>query len=191
MLTDIINIATASLASLGLSSVILIKLSSWLGKIWAERIMSEEKNKYDQQIEDFKNRLSNESEQHKTKLKKSELIFSKEFEAASALVALNSDVLPIRNDSEMDWYDACDEIVRNFKKSEIILNQYLKHHGAILPAGVKQLIRICFNIESNYKYQNTGNDISHQANEAADMFYEQLNKAEYEMISHIQTQSSV
>lgn len=54
---EIFNIAVAIILSLGGSGAVLIGLSSWLGKIWADRILQSEKQKYSLEIEEYKNKL--------------------------------------------------------------------------------------------------------------------------------------
>lgn len=46
-----INLFGAIVVSLGGSSVIVFGLSSWMGKIWANKLMEKDKSKYTQEIE--------------------------------------------------------------------------------------------------------------------------------------------
>lgn len=57
-LTQIINIATAIIASIGTSSLLIMGLSSWLGRVWAARILEADKLKYAKELE--KNKSSYE-----------------------------------------------------------------------------------------------------------------------------------
>lgn len=70
---DIFNIATAILASVGGSAVIIMALSSWLGKVWANRILEKDKLKYTTELEKIRATLQNENEKQK-------LVFSMYFE---------------------------------------------------------------------------------------------------------------
>lgn len=51
------EIATAVLTALGGGVVIVFAASSWLGKVWASRILEKERLKYSQQLEELKNSL--------------------------------------------------------------------------------------------------------------------------------------
>lgn len=51
---DIIKIGTSILTSLGGASLIILAFSSWLGKIWANRILEAEKNKFSAELEIIK-----------------------------------------------------------------------------------------------------------------------------------------
>jgi hypothetical protein len=44
---DIFKVITGATVSVGMASIIILGLSSWLGKIWASRILQEEKAKLD------------------------------------------------------------------------------------------------------------------------------------------------
>jgi hypothetical protein len=79
---DIIKVSAASLFSIGTASAIIFGLSSFLGKIWANRIMENEKqehkkelailtNMYTTQLEDIKSKYGKELEVFKTELEKS------------------------------------------------------------------------------------------------------------------------
>lgn len=185
---EVIQIGGAILVSLGGASAVLFGFSSWLGKVWADRLMEKEKTKYSTDLERFKSDLSQTAESHKVKLKKSEFIFQKEFEAASALVALNRDIVPTYSHPDMDWYDACDEMAMDFGIKEVKLHAYLKEHGAILPAGVKHLVTICFGIAGQEKFNATRGSVYASANAGADLLYGHLKQAELEIIEKINGQ---
>ncbi len=70
---DIFQISAAVLASVGGAAAIIMGLSSWLGKVWANRILEKDKLKYTTELERIKTKLQNESQ-------KQNLIFSLYFE---------------------------------------------------------------------------------------------------------------
>jgi len=59
---DIINIVTASLLSVGGGAAIIFGLSSWLGKIWANRLMEAERAKHSKELEGLRIRWQHDSE---------------------------------------------------------------------------------------------------------------------------------
>lgn len=71
------------IGSIGGGAVIVIGLSSWLGKIWAERILAKDKKKYETEIETVKAKFVEELENIKVKNKKTlfvtKLQYEKEF----------------------------------------------------------------------------------------------------------------
>ena len=61
-ITEIFKITGAILSSIIGSTVIIIGLSSWLGKVWANRVLEQDKLKYALELEKIKNRIQSESE---------------------------------------------------------------------------------------------------------------------------------
>lgn len=81
---EIFETAFAIIVSFGGAGAIVFALSSWLGKVWANRILEEEKKEHQKEIDDYKSRLSielsrissnNEKAVHTTKTQ-----YDKEFE---------------------------------------------------------------------------------------------------------------
>ena len=50
----IVEIAGSIIVALGGGGAIVVGLSSWLGKVWADRLMQKEKATHDRELEDFK-----------------------------------------------------------------------------------------------------------------------------------------
>ncbi|MCX6858756.1 MAG: hypothetical protein NTX70_00810 [Verrucomicrobia bacterium] len=187
-LTDAYEIAGAVLVSLGGAAAILFAFSSWLGKVWAERILSKEKAKYAEDLEAFKKQLVLETESHKVRLKKSELIFAREFDAASALVALVRDISPRYRYPTMDWHDACDDIAQEFGKIESQIGAYLRSHGAVLSQSVRDLLSSCMANAGENKFEVFDGEVSAEANSAADKLYTKLQEAEAALLAQVNSQ---
>lgn len=58
-ISDIFKVGSSILASLGGATLILFAFSSWLGKVWANRILESEKNKLSAELESIK--ISNQN----------------------------------------------------------------------------------------------------------------------------------
>lgn len=71
--TDIFLVSGAILASVGGAAAIIFGLSSWLGKVWANRILEQDKLRYTSELEKIRNKLQAESQQR-------QLMFSLYFE---------------------------------------------------------------------------------------------------------------
>jgi len=186
-LTDSFQLIAAILASVGGAGAIIFGLASWLGKIWAERLLSKEKQKYTEDLESFKSQLTLSTESYKVKLKKSEFIFSRECDAASALVSLIRDISPQVTRPEMDWYDACDDMAMAFGSIEKLLHEYLRSHGAILPDEVRELVSRAFGLVSDNKFSDEP-EVSSAANEAAKKMFEDLTNAETKLVNLVRSQ---
>jgi hypothetical protein len=175
---EILKISAVILGSLGGGALIIGAFAKWLGELWAKRLIQHEKKKLDEEIES-----------HKIKLKKSEFIFQREYEAASELVALIRGLLPTYSHPQMDWHEACDEIAQNFHRIELILHAYLSKHGAILSEEVLDIIGTCISIAGENKFEIMSPDVSKVANEAANSFYEKLKEAEKIVLQKFHSQA--
>ncbi len=70
---DVFKLSVAILTSVGGAALIIGAFSSWLGKVWASRILEKDKLKYSSELEKLKNQLQREAQKH-------QLIFSLYFE---------------------------------------------------------------------------------------------------------------
>ena len=73
-MTEIFYVAGAVLASTGGAAAIIFGLSSWLGRVWANRILENDKLFYSSELEKLKNKLDTNSQQQ-------QFIFSLYFES--------------------------------------------------------------------------------------------------------------
>jgi hypothetical protein len=67
--SDVLKIAASILVSLGGAGAIVIGLSSWLGKVWANRIMAGDRAKHDRALEQLRAELLRANEEDLNKLK--------------------------------------------------------------------------------------------------------------------------
>jgi hypothetical protein len=61
-LKELAELSASVLVSLGGSGAILLGLSNWFGKLWAERLMEKERARYQLALEGFKAQLDRESD---------------------------------------------------------------------------------------------------------------------------------
>lgn len=188
---DILRISGAVIVSLGGSAVIVIGFSGWLGKLWANRLMARETAKHAESLENLRKTLEQEIESYKNKLKKSEFIFQKEFEAASEFVAMLSNFLPLQSRPEMDWDDACDEIAQNFCQIEMKLKIFLTKHGAILKKETKEAIFNCIGLAGKHKFMAASSEVPHEANQVANDLYRSLSMVEESLLKQVHSQASI
>lgn len=190
-LKELFEISGVVLGSLGGGSLIVFGFSNWLGKVWASRLMEKDKALYSQELESLRNRLSQDVESYKIKLKKSEFIFQKEYEATSEFVALKSGFLPNYSNPDMDWYQTCDHIAHDFHKIESALVAFLSKHGAVLKPEVKDLLSCSIGIAGEGKFEVNSLDVPLSANQAADTLFTKLEKIEEYLIKQVHSQSSI
>lgn len=68
---DTWNVAAAVLTSVGGGGVIVLGLSSWLGKVWADRLMQRETHRHAAQLEQLRDQLRRTSETELEQLRRS------------------------------------------------------------------------------------------------------------------------
>ena len=116
-LSELSTIVASVMISLGGGGGIVLLI----GKMFADRHLERAKHEIQQEVESYR-----------TKLKKSEFLFQKEFEATSQFISLHHSFLPRYLHPDMDWHEACTEFARNFSQVEKKLEQYRATHGAVL-----------------------------------------------------------
>ena len=149
---SLLKLSTVILGSLGGGAFIILGFSSWLGKVWANRLMAKEKAEHSQELESLRNRLTQDTESYKIKLKKSEFIFQKEYEAASEFVSLRRSFSPSLSYPGMDYYDACVQVADQFSRIGTTFDGFISKHGAVLKDPVKKAISKAINLAETYKF---------------------------------------
>jgi hypothetical protein len=79
MWLDILKISAAILTSIGSASVIILLLSGWLGKVWANRIMESDRARHSQELEHLRVSLQTEHEQLMSKIQTDLEIYREKF----------------------------------------------------------------------------------------------------------------
>ena len=176
---DVFKISAAILTSLGGGVLIVGSFTYWLGNLWASRLIQNEKKKLEQDLESYK-----------VKLKKSEFLFQKEFEAASEFVEIKQGLLPTYLHPEMEWYDACDYVAQSIDEIEFKLRNYLSRHGAILKNETRHIVSVCIGIAGKNKFEIESPETNSTTNAAANDLYEKLEEIEKLLINEVHSQSS-
>jgi hypothetical protein len=151
---EVVEIAAVTLTALGGGAAIIFGFSSWLGKVWANRLMEKEKSNYAKELEDIKNKLTQDTESYKIKLKKSEFIFEKEYEAANDFIQLLNELTPSYSQPNMDWEDACVELAQSAGSIEAKVDSFTTKHGVVLNTEVSELLSQATNIVSGIKFED-------------------------------------
>lgn len=157
------EIAVVLFAALLASGLLTLLLAGWVGRSWATRM------------------LRQHDHGHELRLKKNELLFDKEFEATSALVALLRQFLPTFHFPGMEWEAACNEIAYDFTKIDTALGEYLARHGAVLPLEVMALLGEAIGLTREHRFKITS-EVPPTASKAAASLFDKLWKAESEML---------
>lgn len=126
-MNQIFEVAGSILVSLGGGSVIVLGLSSWLGKVWANRILENEKKAHQLEIENYKSQLAISLEQIKSLNDKalyiSKVQYDKEFQ-------IYQDIWEKLHDCIVETLDLCSKVqsspVDNDEKEKWIQDKYSK-----------------------------------------------------------------
>lgn len=188
---NILKLSITMLGSISMAGIIVFACSNWLGKVWANRLMEKEKLEYSKQLELLKNSFLKETESYKIKLKKSDYLFEKQFEATSELVALQRSFIPCISFPHMDRGDVLEHYVIFSEEIEKKLTDYLSCYGAVLGEDVEAKISECFGIAGLNKYEiNKDLKISSEGKKEAEKMHKLLNEAKKMMLIKVNTQIS-
>ncbi len=102
--------------------------------------LESEKAEYVKEIENIKNALLQETESHKIKLKKSEFIFEKQFEAATELNILVNEIQPNSNHPDMEYCDYLEIVAGNCSKIQNLIRVFLLKNNTALDSEVSTLL---------------------------------------------------
>lgn len=177
----------------------LLAVLGWLGKSLLDKLIvrdtkqfeSDLKAKADAEIERTKNELLRSVESYKVQLKKSEFLFQKEFEAASAFTAVRQSIHPGFIVPMMDWHDACDEIARNFGRIEKELAAFLSKHGAVLTDEERKILVGAMADAGHGKFDIVDGEVDPDANTQAGELFENLKSLEEKLVARVRDQSSL
>ena len=124
------QILVTVLVSAACGGVVLLPFFKWIGAVFAKTY-----------VERVKHGLQQETESYRTKLRKSEFLFQKEFEAVSEFMELRRRSMPGMRYPDMDWGDVYDDFAAKLDKVEVDLKGYLSTHGASLPDDVLDMLQ--------------------------------------------------
>ncbi len=174
---DLLTISATILGSLGGGALIIGAFTHWLGTVWAKRLIQNEKKNLDAELESYK-----------VKLKKSEMLFQKEFEAA---VELSSILIKHLNTLTCNSNDILRYIAQNFMKIDNGIKSFLLKNRILLNSDIIDLLYKCLQITSAYQNVNPHN-ISNSESELEDAkrIKVLLIQAEELMINQVHSQSS-
>jgi len=161
--TDLFKLAGAILTSIGGAAIIIFALSSWLGKVWANRILEKDKLHYQTELEKIKNKLQQESQNQ-------QLIFSMYFEGQFkqynnlwlALIELESEVNKL-------WESASRENTRSFLRSIKKAKTQIKNNALLIKKEHYEQIMKNLEVFDQYldgknRLLNTNSDNEYQIN---------------------------
>ena len=177
--SELVTIAATFIVSLGGGGAIVFGLSNWIGRILADRY-----------VEKLKHEIQQEIESYKTKLKKSEFLFQKEFEAASQFISLRRGLLPKYRVCDMDLEDAYEDFAVKLDLVEKELNRYMATHGTALKQQPLDRLAGAIAEAASGKFEVSRDGVSTQGLNTAGKVIKELEGIEKELREAVWSQSS-
>ncbi|KJS82185.1 MAG: hypothetical protein JM58_15385 [Peptococcaceae bacterium BICA1-8] len=148
---DYLYSAGAVIVSLGGSSALIIGLSSWLGKVWAYRILEKDKLKYQETLEKLKNEYQQELEHYKLQLEKSKTLFLRYSEHQFSLYNdLYRNLCDLKGSADELWSLADFENLKNFSKQLKITGDMVKKSMLLIEDKHYDALNTLLDYFSNY-----------------------------------------
>jgi len=140
---EIFKISGAILASVGGAAAIIFALSSWLGKVWANRILEKEKLAYSSELERIKNQLHTDAE-------KQQFVFSLYFEGQFKIyndlwVSLSG----LQNEVERLWEEASTRNLKAFVLALSKAKQQIRNSALLIDQShYQEIMEVIENLEN-------------------------------------------
>lgn len=143
------------------------------------------------ELDRLRDEMARNVESYKVQLKKSEVFFLRELEAASAFSSLFHSLLPGYGHPQMDWYEACEEMARNFSRIEVLLTEFMAKHGAMLNDEERAALVNATSDAGYGKFEVVDGDVGPDTNRKADEMYSMLKQLESRLIGRVRAQTSL
>ena len=138
------------------------------------------------ELERLKKELGFETEAYKLRLKKQELIFSRELEAASEFMTLRRWIEPKFEEPDKDWSDVQREVLTNFGKYEPKIETFLTKHGPIIDAETVKRLELALHNASFRKFAYQPGGLPDEVlQHAADQFLDLLVEVEKDLLNKV------
>jgi Glu-tRNA(Gln) amidotransferase subunit E-like FAD-binding protein len=140
---EIFKISAAILGSVGGAAAIIFALSSWLGKVWANRILEKDKLAYSSELERIKNQLHSDAQ-------KQQFVFSLYFEGQFKLyndlwVSLSG----LQNEVEKLWTEASTRNLKTFVTALSKAKQQIRNSALLIDQNhYKEIMEVIDSIEN-------------------------------------------
>ena len=119
-------------------------------------------------------------------MRKAEILFDKEIEAVSAFALLRQEIYPQYSHPEMEWEDACNEVIGKFDKIHSLLERFLAKHGAAIKADIRKAIYGLDSIADQNKFVDMPGGVDRtEAEDAASKFLRELSKIEDQLMENL------
>lgn len=175
-------------AALGGIATVAGAVAAFVGNLVSSRIVQAHKANLDEQLETHKDLLVREADRHRLWLKRQELMFEREYAAASDFFKLFDSIVPEPWAPDLDWSEVRPRIAENFIRNEKRLRDFLGAHSASLGKEARAFISSAKQRanEGSFEVAQETEEGGYEPNaypsdrvcNIVDQFYDDLNKAE-------------
>lgn len=127
-------------------------IATAIATLVSSRLLEGYKAKLGQETERLKGELAMETETHKLKLKKMEVLFGKQLDAVKDFIALKQKIYPQYSHPDKDWDEACDEVARELSSIEKMCDAFTRDYGAVLTLDVREKVAEIHSLASIHKF---------------------------------------
>jgi len=137
---DVLSAGISAVAALGGVGVVAAGVAKVVSDHTSQKWLQANQGRLDQALETHRAELAKETETHKLTLKRQELIFQRELEAADAFMSFWRIVYPRYRHPDMDWNDACEDAAHSLGQIEKVVEEYLERHSVAISPDVRDWI---------------------------------------------------
>jgi hypothetical protein len=137
-------------------AVVTVGVSAFISKWLADRSVESHKAQLGQETERLKGELAKETESHKFSLKKMEIRFNRQIEAALAYSKVYKKLEPRYSHPDKEWDEVLDEVMENFTDISHKLSQYLAEHSVFLSDNNRKDLEKCESTASEHQFTTHG-----------------------------------
>jgi hypothetical protein len=181
------DLVLKALGLFGGGAVLTIAIAGFVSKLMADRSIESHKAQLGQETERLKGELAKETETHKLNLRKQEILYNKQLDAATEFIGLHQTMQPRFSHPDKDWDEACEDVAESFGMYEEWLKAYVRKHGAVTSRAVRKLLDESIDLASTNKFNVSGGDVSRDQVKAASDFMKALEKCEEVFLQEIQS----
>lgn len=183
------NVALEVIALFGGLSAIAAAVAAFVSKALSDRWLEGHKSELQKEVEKLKSELGKEQETHKLLLKRKEILFSREIDAAKAFFELHQRVSPTYSFPDKEWSDVVEEVIEDFGKIEKELGNFVRDHGPFLAQDIRTLVDKTEELSSSFKFHASGHGSGtrKQAEDAAETVLQSLREIEQRFTTLLQT----
>ena len=189
VVSGVIGGAIATLAMFGLNWLkdrSLAKHKEELGRE-SERLKNDMAQSGGQTLERLKADLGRETETHKLALKKLELLFDRQIEAASEFMTLRRAIDPKKAHPDEEWDEAQEKLASDLHKHELAMEAFLTKHGPIMSDDARMALTGCVAGAGLRRFDyEPGGDIGKELSDFIDSLLHELAGIELLLLRQVQ-----